>query len=163
MINIWYKLHYQVEYPGEGDGSHSRGNQWIPGNTRWCEDHERNNDLGGEGGVPNPPFFLLAKSYFFCYLERHAKIQNHRQTPFGRRVSGRKKERKKKNKIPSLMATTSASARTTFVCTHSVRTNKGGGGYVKIWWLMTIAGVWVIQTSKLYDLIYGWSLMVNNI
>ena len=36
----------------------------------------RNDNLGGEGG--SPPFFVVAKSYFFCYLERHAKIQNYK-------------------------------------------------------------------------------------
>ena len=42
--------------------------------------------------------FFVAKSYFFCYLERNAKIQNRRQISSGRKVSGRKeKERKKKN------------------------------------------------------------------
>ena len=37
--------------------------------------------------------FFLAKSYFFCYLERHAKIQNRKQTPSGRKVRGRKKKK----------------------------------------------------------------------
>ena len=50
---------------------------------------------GVKGG--SPPFFW-AKSYFSCYLERNAKIQNRRQISSGRKVSGRKeKERKKKN------------------------------------------------------------------
>ena len=43
----------------------------------------------------SPPHSFLAKSYFFGYLERHAKIQNCRQTPSGRKVRERKKERKK--------------------------------------------------------------------
>ena len=34
-------------------------------------------------------------SYFFCYLERHAKIQNNRKTPSGRKERGRKKEKRK--------------------------------------------------------------------
>ena len=33
-----------------------------------------------------PPHFFGPKSYFFGYLERHAKIQNRRQTPSGRKV-----------------------------------------------------------------------------
>ena len=40
---------------------------------------------------------FLAKTYFFCYLERHAKIQNRRQTPSGRKVSGRKEKERKNN------------------------------------------------------------------
>ena len=43
-----------------------------------------------------PPPFVLAKFYFLCYLERHAQIKNHRQTPFGRKVSGRKERKRKK-------------------------------------------------------------------
>ena len=34
-----------------------------------------------------------------------------------------------------------------------------GGGYAKIWRLMTIGGVGVRQTSKMYDVIYGSSLI----
>ena len=44
---------------------------------------------------------FLAKSYFFCYLERHAKIQNRRQTHSRRKVSGRK-EKEKRRIMPSL-------------------------------------------------------------
>ena len=62
--------------------------------------------MGGEGGFP--PHFFGAKSYFSCYLERHAKIQNCSQTTSRRKVSRRKKERR-------IMATTSVSARTTFL------------------------------------------------
>ena len=66
---------------------------------------------------------------FFFYLERHAKIQNRRQTPSGRKVSGRKKKKERKRKkerrtiMPSLVATTSTPARKPFVRTHYVRTN----------------------------------------
>ena len=35
-----------------------------------------------------------AKSYYFCDLERHAKIQNRRQTPSVRKVRGRKEKKK---------------------------------------------------------------------
>ena len=45
-----------------------------PGMTIW----------GVKGGVP--PHFVWAKSYFFSYLERQAKIQNHTQTHSGRKV-----------------------------------------------------------------------------
>ena len=65
----------------------------------------RNDDLGGKGG---------AKSYSFCFLERHAHIKNRGQTPSGREVSGRK-EKEKRRIIANLVATTSASAHTTFV------------------------------------------------
>ena len=66
--------------------------------------------------------------HFFCYLERHAKTQNCRQTPSQRKVTGRKMKKKEKEKrrriTPSLVATSSTSARTTFVCMHSTRTNQ---------------------------------------
>ena len=45
--------------------------------------------IWGVGG--SPPHFLGAKSYFFCYLERHAKIQY-----IGKPLMW--KERKKKEK-----------------------------------------------------------------
>ena len=64
----------------------------IAHSLRFCP--PRNYDLGGEWGVP--PHFYLAKSYFFCYLERHAKIQNRRQTPSGRKERKEKEERNKK-------------------------------------------------------------------
>ena len=51
--------------------------------------------MGGEGRVP--PIFLVSKSYFIYFLERHAKIQNRRQTPSGRKSKW--KERKKKKNI----------------------------------------------------------------
>ena len=73
----------------------------------------RNDDLGGEGRVP---------PIFFCYLERHAKIQNRRQSPSGRKVSGSKEEERRRI-MPSIVANTYASARTTFICSHSARTN----------------------------------------
>ena len=47
----------------------------------------------GVKGGPSP-IFVVAKYYFLCYLERHAKIQTRRQTPSGRKVSGRKKKEK---------------------------------------------------------------------
>ena len=48
---------------------------------------------GVKGG---PPPIFGAKSYFLCYLERHAKIQNRRKTHQGEKyVEGQKKERKK--------------------------------------------------------------------
>ena len=48
-------------------------------------------------GLKGPPHFVLAKSYFFCYLQNHAQIQNRRQTPSGRKVSGRMKEKERHN------------------------------------------------------------------
>ena len=39
-----------------------------------------------------------AKSYIFCFLERHAKIQKLRQTPCGRKVSGRKKKEEERRR-----------------------------------------------------------------
>ena len=69
----------------------------------------------------SPPQFFLAKSYFF-FLERHAKNQNYRQTPSWRKVSGRKED-KERRIMPSLLATMSASPRTTFVRTLYARTN----------------------------------------
>ena len=66
---------------------------------------------------------LRAQSYFFCFLERHAKIEKRRQTPFCRKVSGRKKkerkERKRRKIMPSLVGTTSASARKPS-CAHTL-------------------------------------------
>ena len=53
--------------------------------------------IWGVKGGPSP--FFCAKSYFFCYLERHAKIQNRRQTPYGRKVRAWKKERKNNAKF----------------------------------------------------------------
>ena len=41
--------------------------------------------------------FGIILSYFLCYIERQAKIQNRRQTPSGRKVSGRKERERKKN------------------------------------------------------------------
>ena len=70
--------------------------------------------IWGGGRGPPPPFFG-------GYLEGHAKFKNRRQIPSGRKISGRKKE--KRRIMPSLVATTSASARTTFVRTHFARTN----------------------------------------
>ena len=48
---------------------------------------------GVKGGSPH---FFLDKSFLFCYLERHETIQNCRQTPYGRKVSGRKKKEKER-------------------------------------------------------------------
>ena len=59
----------------------------------------------------------------FFYLERHAKIQNRRETPSGRKVSGRKEG---KRIIKSVVATTSTSAWTTIVRTYSIQTNNFG-------------------------------------
>ena len=75
-----------------------------------------------------PPFFV-AKSYFLRYLERHAKIQNRRQTPFGRKVNGRKERRKKERRrkrriMPSVVATTSAFTQTHNVCAHALRSHQ---------------------------------------
>ena len=53
-------------------------------------------------------------THFFLYLERNAKIQNRSQTPFGRKVNGRKERRRKRRILPSLVATTSALARKPF-------------------------------------------------
>ena len=85
----------------------------------------RNDDLGGDWG--SPLIFCCCLILFFCYLERHAKIKNHRQTPSGRKVSGRKERRRRRKRkrriMPSLVATTSALARKPCMSTHYVRTN----------------------------------------
>ena len=39
--------------------------------------------------------FFWTNSLFCCYLERNAKIQNRRQTPSGRKVSGRKEKERR--------------------------------------------------------------------
>ena len=44
----------------------------------------------------SPTIFLGLNLIFFCYLERNAKIQYRRQTPSGRKVSGRKKKKERK-------------------------------------------------------------------
>ena len=51
----------------------------------------RNDNMWGEGGVP--PQFLLCKISFFCYLERHTKIQIIDKPLLGEKyVEGKKKE-----------------------------------------------------------------------
>ena len=81
-----------------------------PGMTIW----------GVNGG--SPPSFFWLNLIFFCDLERHAQIQNRRQTPSGRKVCGRKEERRRI--MPSLVATTSSLARTHNVRTHSLRSHQ---------------------------------------
>ena len=79
-----------------------------PGMTIW----------GVNGG--SPPSFFWLNLIFFCDLER--QIQNRRQTPSGRKVCGRKEERRRI--MPSLVATTSSLARTHNVRTHSLRSHQ---------------------------------------
>ena len=55
---------------------------WHPQKAHMPAVHPEMMIWGGEGRVPP----------HFCYLERYAKIQNRRQTPSGRNVSGRKEK-----------------------------------------------------------------------
>ena len=60
----------------------------LPLQTHMPAVHTEMMILGVMGG--SPPIF--------GYLERHAQIQNRRQTPSGRKVSGRKEKEKRKRK-----------------------------------------------------------------
>ena len=66
----------------------------------------------------SPPTFLSGKSFSFFYLERHAQIQNHRLTPSGRKVRGRKEEERKKE------GTNNAKFSGHYVCAHALRSDQ---------------------------------------
>ena len=76
---------------------------------------------GAKGGPPH--FCLEAKSYFFGYLERQAKIQNRRQIPSGGKVSGRK-ERKRKKKNDTKFSGHYVRQRMDNVLAHALRSDK---------------------------------------
>ena len=71
-----------------------------------------NDNLGVEG-APAPHFCWL-NLIFCCYIERHAKIQNRRQAPSGRNLSGRK-EKERKNNDKYALALTHNALRTHFI------------------------------------------------